>query len=245
MKNRFVILFSLLFILTIMLFFLNKKFLETFEENIYLPVSLGEAIDKLTILDIKLEKITDKRKNDVQIEYDLLYEKLGTYIEQYNDLYQSMKKVNAIIWDQMDILRDGNVNENKYLTTCKDCIEYNDIRFRIKNKINFASNSNLKEQKSYKTNRLLIEISPNIENVEPFIRPIKYYSFFYDEIVIIHSKNSALTKTFNYDQTILFLENVPENDFKKIYKFTDKTSFDAALVLNEFGLTNEELNRLL
>ena len=40
---------------------------------LYLPVSLGEAIDKLTILDIKLDKINDNRKNDVQKEYDLLY----------------------------------------------------------------------------------------------------------------------------------------------------------------------------
>jgi hypothetical protein len=39
---------------------------------IYLPVSLGEAIDKLTILDIKLLYITDKRKEDVQKEYDIL-----------------------------------------------------------------------------------------------------------------------------------------------------------------------------
>ena len=42
---------------------------------LYLPVSLGEAIDKLTILDIKCHKITDKRKLDVQKEYNILYEK--------------------------------------------------------------------------------------------------------------------------------------------------------------------------
>ena len=43
---------------------------------LYLPVSLGEAIDKLSILDIKYEKITDNRRNDVKNEYDLLYDKL-------------------------------------------------------------------------------------------------------------------------------------------------------------------------
>ncbi len=40
---------------------------------LHLPVSLGEAIDKITILDIKLDKIKDNRKNDVQKEYDLLF----------------------------------------------------------------------------------------------------------------------------------------------------------------------------
>ena len=49
---------------------------------LYLPVSLGEAIDKITILDIKLEKIKDNRKNDVQKEYDLLFEKLNNFINK-------------------------------------------------------------------------------------------------------------------------------------------------------------------
>ena len=47
---------------------------------IELPVSLGEAIDKLTILHIKCDKITDERKIDVQLEYDILYEKLKDFI---------------------------------------------------------------------------------------------------------------------------------------------------------------------
>ena len=47
---------------------------------IYLPISLGEAIDKLTILDVKLENIVDSRRDNVKREYDLLYEKLEKYI---------------------------------------------------------------------------------------------------------------------------------------------------------------------
>ena len=130
---------------------------------IYLPVSLGEAIDKLTILDIKLEKIKDNRRLDVQKEYDLLYEKLKEFLIKYDDLYQSMKKVNLLIWNMMDILRDGDISNEEYLKVCKECIEYNDIRFRVKNKINYVSESLLKEQKSYKVNRLLININNNMK----------------------------------------------------------------------------------
>jgi FtsZ-binding cell division protein ZapB len=54
---------------------------------LHLPVSLGEAIDKITILDIKLDKIKDNRKNDVQKEYDLLFEKLKSFIIDYTQLY--------------------------------------------------------------------------------------------------------------------------------------------------------------
>ena len=46
--------------------------------EIELPVSLGEALDKLTILDIKKEKIKDERYKDVEYEYSLLHDKLNS-----------------------------------------------------------------------------------------------------------------------------------------------------------------------
>ena len=171
---------------------------------LYLPVSLGEAIDKLSILDIKYEKITDNRRNDVKNEYDLLYDKLREFIVKYNNLYETMKKVNLLIWDMMDSLRDGDLNEELYLKICKECIEYNDIRFRVKNKINYISNSFLKEQKSYKINRLIIKIEKDITN-HLLLNIIKYFSFIYDEIIIESTFNlTYLRDFFNYDITILF-----------------------------------------
>ena len=218
------------------------------EELIYLPVSLGEAIDKLTILDIKLDKIKDNRRSDVQKEYNLLYEKLEGFLVEYNDLYKSMKKVNLIIWDMMDLLRDGDVGNEEYLKVCKECVEYNDIRFRVKNKINYASKSVLKEQKSYKVNRIIIEIVDNINNVEDFIRPIKYYSFFYDEIVIKHSENSQLKNIFHYDPTILFIStedrfNYKENS-KKQFVFTNNF-YNKDEINSIFELTEHLMNAIL
>lgn len=214
-------------------------------DNIYLPISLGEAIDKITILHIKLDKITDNRRLDVQKEYDLLYEKLSDFIIKYNDLYQSMEKVNLLIWDMMDKLRDGIMTEITYLKICKDCIEYNDIRFRIKNKINNLSKSILKEQKSYKINRLLIEINPNIEYIDDFIKPIKYFSFFYDELIIIHNKKSRLIDEFKYDSTVVFLNKINETtNIKNNYSFTGG-DYDKNIILTIFGITEEDINKLL
>ena len=215
---------------------------------IYLPVSLGEAIDKLTILDIKLDKIKDDRRVDVQKEYDLLYENLKEFLIKYNDSYQSMKKLNLIIWDMMDVLRDGEVSNEEYLKVCKECVEYNDIRFRVKNKINYASKSVLKEQKSYKVNRIIIEIVDNINNVEDFIRPIKYYSFFYDEIVIKHSEESQLQNIFHYDPTILFIStedgfNYKENS-KKQFVFTNNF-YNKDEINSIFELTEDAINSIL
>ena len=102
-----------------------------------------------------------------------------------------MKKANAIIWDMMDVLRDGasRVSGEEYLKTCKDCIEFNDIRFRIKARINQASNSDLREQKSYKTTvfKLAIiglhESHADVSTVQRILqRPMQYYGILYDEV---------------------------------------------------------------
>jgi hypothetical protein len=217
---------------------------------LYLPVSLGEAIDKLSILDIKYEKIADNnRKSDVKNEYDLLYDKLKEFIIKYDNLYQTMKKVNLLIWDMMDILRDGNANEEEYLKTCKECIEFNDIRFRVKNKINYVSESFLKEQKSYKINRLIIAIEKEkIDNVT-LLNLIKYFSFIYDEIIIESSFSlTYLTDYFNYDNTILFKTNLNvqpvNNDYKRKIIIEDKEYTDDDLY-KLFNINCTELNKII
>jgi hypothetical protein len=199
---------------------------------LYLPVSIGEAIDKLSILDIKYEKITDySRKMDVKNEYDLLYDILKEHIIKYENLYKMMKTVNRLIWDMMDSLRDGELNENDYLKICKDCIEYNDIRFRVKNKINYISNSFLKEQKSYKIIRLVIIIE-NEMNYELLLHIIKYCSFIYDEIVIQSSLNLIYLKDyFAYDTTILF-------------KIDETIDYVNKIVIENLTYTTEQLHNL-
>ena len=186
---------------------------------IHLPTSIGEAIDKLTILDIKLERITDiTRKADVQREHDALlkHSELNNFVQTHTDLYNTMKKANAIIWDMMDILRDGasRISGEEYLKTCKDCIEFNDIRFRIKARINQASNSELREQKSYKTTVFRLAIIGMHESHAPIVksilqRPLQYYGILYDEVQIVetavdHDANTTLI--FNNivaDETVL------------------------------------------
>jgi hypothetical protein len=167
---------------------------------VHLPTSIGEAIDKLTILDIKLERITDaNRKADVQREHDALlkHSELNNFVQTHADLYNTMKKANAIIWDMMDVLRT-NISTEEYLKTCKDCIEFNDIRFRIKARINQASNSELREQKSYKATvfKLAIiglhESHADISTVQRILqRPLQYYGILYDEVQMNADDNGA------------------------------------------------------
>jgi hypothetical protein len=206
---------------------------------IKLPVSLGEAVDKLTILDIKLERITDNRKKDVETEYTILYEELKGFIQKYNELYCSMKKVNILIWDMMDILRDGDVSDEVYMKVCKECIEYNDIRFRIKNKINILSKSELKEQKSYKINRLLIQIDSSI-SIEDCKKPVQYISFFYDEVIIIYNSDNDIQI---FDPTIIIIKQMDTDntiDYKKKIVLSNLLN-----IYETFEITESEIKRLL
>jgi len=212
---------------------------------IYLPVSLGEAIDKLTILDIKLQKIKDSRKLDVQKEYDLLYSKLERFIMKYTDLYQTMKKVNLLIWDMMDVLRDGSLPEDEYLRVCKECIEFNDIRFRVKNKINYVSNSELREQKSYRVNRVVIDIADEIADIDDFILPIKYFSYIYDEIAIVSSNNRLQTE-FAYDPTIRFASSIEHDKMEHKIRFVFKDEiYSQSKIYEIFGLVHSNIQVII
>ena len=207
---------------------------------LYLPVSIGEAIDKLTILDIKYDKIKDNdRKCNVKIEFDMLYEKMKDIIEEYKLYYNIMKIINLDIWDMMDILRDSNVSNEEYLIKCKECIEANDVRFRVKNKINFVSKSVLKEQKGYNVLRIVFDITKYIIEKKDLYNIIKYYSFLYDELIILSNETNIniLKKYFEYDQTILIYREYT-GDYKKKFSFFEKNINE---IYNELNIDNKIL----
>jgi hypothetical protein len=172
--------------------------------DLFLPVSLGEAFDKLSILDIKRSNIIDSRKIEVVKEYNILYKILESKVNIYKELYTLILQTNQVIWNQMDILRDGNLNEDDYSKLCRDCISTNDVRFRIKNKINLISNSFIKEQKSYIPKQININISNNKLDI---IEQVKLISLSYDNVNI--NSTIDIQSYFSYDNTISF--NLPNN----------------------------------
>lgn len=223
---------------------INKEI--TTEYELYLPVSVGEALDKLTILDIKLNRIKDNRRNNVKIEYDILYEKLKTYIETNKKYYNMLKKTNDYIWDLMDLLRDGiNINDLEYTKLCKDTITANDVRFRIKDKINILSNSHIKEQKGYKTLKVLVDLTNYNGNHELLIKPLYYYFILYDEIYVRTDDKLIVNFIINEYGGMINIINVDD-------KTEENTTFLKTLVINNnynindnFGITDEDINRFL
>jgi len=208
---------------------------------LFLPVSLGEAFDKLTILDIKLSNINDSRRQSVEAEYTALYTKLEHFIADYKSLYESTKKVNILIWKLMDKLRDGNLPDSDYLKTAREMIDLNDVRFRIKNKINSITKSQYTEQKGYKINTLVIEVDEGVAITEEFIKPIRYYSYIYDQIIIcIKNDDGMLRREFHYDTTIHFVEDAPSEYKRKI-----QVNSTAGTILEAFSLTLSDMESIL
>jgi len=122
---------------------------------VQVPVSVGELIDKLSILQVKKTKITDEKKLEyINNEFELLYNMSCFYldIEEINLAYHKLVETNLKLWDVEDKLRilESNKDFQEYFIDLARKVYYtNDERFRIKNDINEITNSEIREQKSY------------------------------------------------------------------------------------------------
>lgn len=119
------------------------------------PVSVGELIDKLSILQVKRNKIDDENKlKYVNNEFEILYNLSAEYLNnmEIENLYHELVEVNSSLWDVEDKLREYEkiqFFENHFVLLARQVYITNDKRFELKNKINEISNSELREQKSY------------------------------------------------------------------------------------------------
>jgi hypothetical protein len=172
--------------------------------SVKLEISLGEAIDKLTILDIKKGKINDVRKMDVEHEFEYLLSVLNTYVMKYNYYYAILKRTNLEIWELQDILRSKNCEQSNYYVICDEILNLNDSRYLVKKKINEICKSNLKEQKGYSLRILNVILNCDIDTINILNGAIRYYSFFYDEVKLLSRSENIilLNQTFNDDPFI-------------------------------------------
>jgi Family of unknown function (DUF6165) len=118
-----------------------------------IEVSNGEIIDKLTIIQIKLERIKDKTKlANLQKEYNELFEVSSAIISKSDTLYKSLYEVNCELWDIEDHIRDLERKKdfgNDFVSTARAVYIKNDRRSEIKREINIKTSSGFIEEKSY------------------------------------------------------------------------------------------------
>lgn len=118
-----------------------------------IEVSNGEIVDKLTIIEIKLEKIKDEEKLvNIRNEFEVLDKATKDILDREDPLYKKLKEVNQRLWDIEDQCRDYERNKDfgeGFIHTVRQVYINNDERSEIKKKINEQTGSQIVEEKSY------------------------------------------------------------------------------------------------
>ncbi len=125
-------------------------------ENIHVPVSPGEVLDKITILEIKSERMTDPEKvANVGVELALLQETWASAVSRdpvIDDLHDQLKKINETLWEIEDDIRDKErVKEfdERFIELARQVYFTNDRRSQVKKELNLQLGSLIIEEKSY------------------------------------------------------------------------------------------------
>ena len=124
--------------------------------KIIVEVSIGELLDKISILEIKQEKIKDTEKlKFISDEHYVLKEQLDKNVksdDKLNNLFQSLKDINSKLWviedDKRQCEKDKDFTE-KFIKLSRDVHFLNDDRAKIKLEINNYTGSKIKEIKEY------------------------------------------------------------------------------------------------
>ena len=124
--------------------------------KIIVEVSIGELLDKISILEIKQEKIKDPEKlKFINNEHSILKDQLKKNVksdDKLNKMYLSLKEINAKLWVIEDDKRDCEKNKDfgdKFIKLSRDVHFLNDDRAKIKLEMNNHTGSSIKEIKEY------------------------------------------------------------------------------------------------
>ena len=124
--------------------------------KILAEISVGELLDKISILEIKKDKIKDVNNlKFINEEYVILknqFEKNVKIDEKLNKLFESLKEINSKLWiieDEKRLCEKNSDFGEKFIKVSRDIHFFNDNRAKIKLEINNHTNSNIKEIKQY------------------------------------------------------------------------------------------------
>ena len=124
--------------------------------KILIEISIGELLDKISILEIKDVKIKDPKKLEyISYEYSILKKQLDDNVkidDNLNKLFQSLKEINSKLWDIEDSKRQCEKEKDfgeKFIKLSRDVHFLNDNRAKIKLEINNHTGSKIKEIKEY------------------------------------------------------------------------------------------------
>lgn len=202
-----------------------------------IEVSIGEAIDKLSILEIKMKKIEDKNKKiEIQKEINVLQD-CEAYKSKNEFYYNLLLYVNEKIWDMTNIIKSITIEDPQFSHISNQIFEFNQKRFRIKNWFNLLNDSNIKEQKSYASTHCKIVIDDE-DTFFNKLTEINYLSSQYDVLTFESPFISTIQEflkipTVIYDEEKIKLLNnpfiiclsefcIPQQEYNDVFSKTNK-----------------------
>lgn len=170
--------------------------------QVTVPVSIGEALDKLSILDIKCRRIHDARYS--KMEYDMLYETVKDVLATYSYHYKLLRVVNEEIWVMQDEIRAMPSPDGQ---KCIEILDKNDMRFRIKDAINKLAQSHIREQKGYPPRRALFLGHLGLGDHIGLNGAVRFLALQYDEVVVavMHRNADAVQMMYSDMPSIKFI----------------------------------------
>lgn len=177
--------------------------------EITLPMSIGEALDKLSILEIKQKYIIDETKlRDISNEITMLKPELNNVLNGNKEMYDYLFIINENIWKLMDQTKI-KTSDSEFSVLCFMIFQENYARYKCKKIINDSCDSSIKEIKGYVRESVIY-----INDAEQFTKEkcLKYLGIYFDDVIVITSEKEITE------------ELIKKNNAKFIYSNT-RTQF--------------------
>ena len=161
----------------------------------FVEVSIGEVIDKYSILEIKKAKIQSQTKQqDLEKELEALCS-CREYIHRYPFFYKLLVWVNTMIWDTTDRIKELQPTHSDFSNLAHSIFEMNQVRFRLKKYFNELCSSTIHEHKSYAESHCVIRIE-NEDELYRNIPKINHVCISYDTVSFEFSNMELIRSIF-------------------------------------------------
>jgi hypothetical protein len=191
-------------------------------------MSIGEILDKISILELKSRYITDVQKQE-NIQDELSYlktivSKQLEYLGSGPSIYTSLEKINEKIWSLQDAIHDFSASPSQRLANYECIKDLNHARWRAKEKINTLFSSKFREMKSYASKKLLLFPHQGMGDQFTMVGAVRYLSLLYDEILLVVRKIylKAVKQMYSDDASIQYLEIDDVHDLSPNFGDTKK-----------------------
>jgi hypothetical protein len=189
------------------------------KEQLTIPLSHGELLDRLSILDIKRKEIKQEdRLQEVEKELHT-YRGFLNVKHTFQLYYKLISFVNKRIWDLTNTMKEMEIGHSDYATTSSLIFDYNQQRFRLKNIVNTIADSSIKEQKSYAIKTGFVSAFMESTTI---MRDIIYCLLHYDTVEVYC--HSLISDSFKHRIQVIFptIRFVTEEHSSTLYKEDDQ-----------------------